>query len=84
MRTEANVVKFYKKANTHNIFVPKLKVKVKIWSKISKYVSAITHKVSKQTVGRPEAALLLWFFGDFRCDVLLFMVILDIYQYKNR
>ena len=35
MRTEANVVKFYKKANTHNIFVPKLKVKFKIWSQIS-------------------------------------------------
>ena len=34
--------------------------------------------------GRPKAALLLWFFGDFRCGVLLFMVILVIYKYKNR
>ena len=29
--------------------------------------------------GRPKAALLFWFFGDFRCSVLLFMVILIIY-----
>ena len=33
---------------------------------------------------RPEAALLLWFVGDFRCGVLLLMVILVIYKYKNR
>ena len=24
--------------------------------------------------GRPKAALLFWFFGDFRCGVLLFIV----------
>ena len=29
--------------------------------------------------GRSKAALLLWFVGDFRCGVLLFMVILVIY-----
>ena len=29
---------------------------------------------------RPKAALLFWFFGDFRCGVLLFMVILVIYK----
>ena len=34
--------------------------------------------------GRPKAALLFWFFGDFRCGALLFMVIHDIYKYKNR
>ena len=34
--------------------------------------------------GRPKAALLFWFFGGFRCDVPLFIVILDIYKYKNR
>ena len=28
--------------------------------------------------------LLFWFFGDFRCGALLFMVIHDIYKYKNR
>ena len=28
--------------------------------------------------GRPKVALLFWFFGDFRCGVLLFMVILII------
>ena len=33
---------------------------------------------------RPRAALLLWFFGDFRCGALLFMVIHVIYKYKNR
>ena len=32
---------------------------------------------------RPKAALLFWFFGDFRCGALLFMVILVIYKYKN-
>ena len=31
--------------------------------------------------GRPKAALLFWFFGDFRCGVLLFMAILVIYKY---
>ena len=30
------------------------------------------------------AALLFWFFGDFRCGALLFMVIHVIYKYKNR
>ena len=36
------------------------------------------------TAGRPEAALLFWFFGDSRCDALLFMVIHVIYKYRNR
>ena len=34
--------------------------------------------------GRPNAAFLFWFFGDFRCGALLFMVIHVIYKYKNR
>ena len=34
--------------------------------------------------GRPKAAFLLWFFGDFRCGALLFVVIHVIYKYKNR
>ena len=34
--------------------------------------------------GRPKAAFLFWFFGDFRCSALLFMVIHVIYKYKNR
>ena len=33
--------------------------------------------------GRPKAALLFWFFGDFRCDLSLFIVILVIYKYRN-
>ena len=32
--------------------------------------------------GRPKAALLFWFFGDFRCGALLFMVIHVIYKPK--
>ena len=39
---------------------------------------------SKFTAGRSKAALLFWFFGDFRCGVLLFIVILVIYKYRNR
>ena len=34
--------------------------------------------------GRPKAALLFWFFGDFRCGALLFMVIHVIYINKKR
>ena len=34
--------------------------------------------------GRPKAALLFWFFCDFRCGALLFMVIHVIYKYKNK
>ena len=34
--------------------------------------------------GRPKAALLFWFVGDFRCGALLFMVIHVIYKHKNR
>ena len=33
---------------------------------------------------RPKAALLFWFFGDFRSGALLFMVIHVIYKYKNK
>ena len=35
------------------------------------------------TAGRPKAALLFWFFDDFRCGALLFVVIHVIYKYKN-
>ena len=34
--------------------------------------------------GRPKAALLFWFFRDFRCGVLFFIVILVIYRYRYR
>ena len=34
------------------------------------------------SAGRPKAALLFWFFGDFRCGMLLYTVILAIYKYK--
>ena len=32
---------------------------------------------------RPKMALLFWFFDDFSCGVLLFMVVLAIYNYKK-
>ena len=31
--------------------------------------------------GHPKAALLFWYFGDFKCGMLLFMVILVIYKW---
>ena len=34
--------------------------------------------------GRPKAALLFWFFGDFRCGALLFMITHVIYKYQNK
>ena len=39
---------------------------------------------SNFVAGRPNAALLFWFFGDFRYCVLLFIVILARYKYRNR
>ena len=48
----------------------------------------VAHKLvqapSNFIAGRPKAALLFWFFGDFRCGVRLFTVIFVIYKYKNR
>ena len=41
-------------------------------------------KKSAAELGRPKAALLFWFFGDFRCGALLFVVVRVIYKYKNR
>ena len=35
-------------------------------------------------IAGPKAALLFWFFCDFRCGVPLSIVILVIYKYKNR
>ena len=36
--------------------------------------------------GLPKEARssVFWFFGDFRCGMLFFMVVLVIYRYKNR
>ena len=47
-----------------------------------KLVKAPPPPPSNFIAGRPKAALLFWFFGDFRCGVLLFMVILVIYEYE--
>ena len=35
---------------------------------------------SNFVAGRPKAALLFWFFGDFSCGVSLFIVIRAIYK----
>ena len=59
---------------------------------ISTYNAAVSNAASKIPgkerrnfiAGRPKAALLFWFFGDFRCGALLFMVFLIIYKYKRR
>ena len=48
----------------------------------------VDHKLLKAPsifiAGRPKAALLFWFFGDFRCGVSLFIVVRVIYKYRNR
>ena len=41
-------------------------------------------KMTSEMAGRPKAALLFGFFGDFRCGVSLFIVIRVIYKYINR
>ena len=41
----------------------------------------------RRLVGAPSnfiAALLFWFFSDFRCGVPFFIAIIVIYKYKNR
>ena len=47
-----------------------------------KLVKAPPTTTSNFIAGRPKAALLFWFFGDFRCGALLFMFILVTYKYK--
>ena len=49
-----------------------------------KLVQAPRPHPSNFIADRPKAALLFWFFSDFRCGVPLFIVILVIYKYKNR
>ena len=44
-----------------------------------KLVQAPPPPPSNFITGRPKAALLFWFFGDFRCGVPLYIVILVIY-----
>ena len=48
------------------------------------YIVSVIKILKKVIAGRPKAALLFWFFGDFRCGVPLFIVIPVIYQYRNR
>ena len=49
-----------------------------------KLVQAPPPPLNNFIAGRPKAGFLFWFFGDFRCGMLIFMVILVIYKYKNR
>ena len=44
-----------------------------------KPVKALSPTLSNFVTGRPKAALLFWFFGDFRCGVSLLIVILALY-----
>ena len=50
----------------------------------SDFKLVVDHHTSYFIACRPKAALLFWFFGDFRCGSLLIMVVLVIYKYKNR
>ena len=43
----------------------------------------IVEAPSNFIAGRLKAALLFWFFGGFKCDMLLFIAILVIYKHKN-
>ena len=44
-------------------------------------ILCLKYKLAGFMAGRPKTALLFWFFGDFRYDVPLFIVILVIYKY---
>ena len=55
------------------------------WVKFKYLRNLVTTMIREsKKAGRPKAALLFWFFGDFRCGALLFMVIHVIYKYKKR
>ena len=49
-----------------------------------KLVEATPPTPSDFIAGPPKAALLFWLYGKLRCGMLLFMVILVKYKYKNR
>ena len=46
-----------------------------------KLVKAAPPPSSNFIAGRPKAALLFWFFSDFKCGLPLFIVIRVIYKY---
>ena len=65
-----------KSCSTHQSmkFLPLMNVKMPT------VVSILTFMSRKNSIlGLSKAALLFWFFGDFRCGALLFMVIHVIY-----
>ena len=60
-----------------------------VWVISQRYISVLKdlREQAKWVLPAPgagKAALLFWFFGDFRCGALLFMVIHVIYKYKNK
>ena len=57
---------------------------ISIWRRPSDIQQQLQTWRKRTIAGRPKAALLFWFFGDFRCGALLFMVIHVIYKYKNK
>ena len=46
--------------------------------------TSLSSPPSNFIVGRPKVARPFWIFGDFRCGVLLFIVIRVICKYENR
>ena len=54
--------------------VNQIRTKGEGWSTANKFKSPPTPR--NFIAGRPKEALLFWFFGDFRCSVSLFIVIL--------
>ena len=61
------------------LFFPR-DVMIEIWDLTEGLVDRkLLEAPSNSIAGRPKAALLFWFFGDFRYGVSLFIVILAIY-----
>ena len=56
------------------------RIKGEVWSTANQ----LRPLPSNFIAGRPKATLLLWFIGDFRFGLLLFIVFRVIYKYKNR
>ena len=72
--------------SVHTLNIPCL-ITAKDFSQIIQAFIEYSNRLSSPPVifiaGRPKAALLLWFFGDFRCGALLFVVIHVIYVLRK-
>ena len=58
--------------------------RLKVTVRLNRYRDWLSEIMSYVPISRPKVDVLFWFFGDFRCGMLLFTVILVIYKYKNR